>query len=327
MPASAVRTFSDPDDYTASLRGVTSELTITGRGHFTAKLVGVDLHRLSVRRLTDNLPRSAHAADDPQYAFISFRTQPGPSLRRSGMELLASNIIRRGHGETYFQQSDGLACWGAISLPLEDMASLGAGAGCDLTPPKDALIVTPPPAAMAKLQRLHAVAGQLAEDAPAVIAHPEAARGLEQALIEAMVACLGPGEVSEDRAALRQHSIVMRRFRRAVEENPDQALFIPELCRAIAVSERTLRICCQEQLGVSPKQYLLLRRMHLVRRSLRDSAPTATTVTEIATRYGFWQFGRFAGEYKSLFGELPSATLARPRLAADTDLSIYAETG
>jgi hypothetical protein len=96
--------------------------------------------------------------------------------------------------------------------------------GCDLTPLKDALTVTPPPAAMAKLQRLHAAAGQLAEDAPAVIAHPEAARGLEQALIEAMIACLSTGEVGEDRSALRQHAAIMRRFHRVVDENPDQAL-------------------------------------------------------------------------------------------------------
>ena len=82
-----------------------------------------------------------------------------------------------------------------------------------------------------------------------------------------MVSCLGLGEVREDRSALRQHEKIMRRFHRAVEENPDQALFIPELCKAIGVSERTLRICCQEQLGMSPKRYLLLRRMHLVRRA------------------------------------------------------------
>jgi AraC-like DNA-binding protein len=162
---------------------------------------------------------------------------------------------------------------------------------------------------MARLQRLHAAAGQLAEAAPEIIAHPEAARGLEQALIEAMIACLGTAKVREDRSALRQHALIMRRFRRAVEQNSDEPLYIPELCTAIGVSAGTLRNCCREQLGMSPKRYLLLRRMHLARRALRDSAPAATTVTEIATRYGFWQFGRFAGEYRSLFGELPSATL------------------
>ena len=106
--------------------------------------------------------------------------------------------------------------------------------------------------------------------------------------------------------------MVMRRFYRAVGERHDRALYIPELCSEIAVSERTLRVCCEEQLGTSPKRYLLLRRMNLARRALREGAATATTVTEIATRYGFWQFGRFSGEYRSLFGELPSTTLARP---------------
>jgi AraC-like DNA-binding protein len=313
MPSSAVRTFADPDDFAASFLGTNVEMTILGRGHFDAKAIRIDLGRLQIRRLFDNLPRTAHAAEVAEKAIISFRMEPGPSLTRDGTEMLTPNIIWRSNAASYFHKSDGLASWGSLSLPMEEMASVGAVlAGCDLTSPKDALSVTPPPAAMEKLQRLHAAAGQLAEDAPAVIAQPEAARGLEQALIEAMAACLGTGEVGEDRAALRQRAVIMRRFRRAVEEKPDQALFIPELCTAIGASERTLRICCQEQLGVSPKRYLLLRRMQLVRRGLRESAPTATTVTETATRYGFWQFGRFAGEYRALFGELPSITLGRP---------------
>jgi len=49
----------------------------------------------------------------------------------------------------------------------------------------------------------------------------------------------------------------------------------------------------------------------MVRRALQESTPMTSTITEIATRYGFWQFGRLSVEYKALFGEAPSATLAR----------------
>jgi len=305
-----VRTFTDPDEFGASFVGTNVDFTILGRGRFEAKLYFIDFERLNMRRFSDNLPRIGHTADVVDQATIAFRTQPGPRMLRDGMEMDTANIIRR--KSSGFQKSDGLATCGMMSLPVEELCLLGeAIAGCDLTPPNDPVSVTPPAAAMAKLQKLHAAAGLLAEDAPSVLTQPEAARGLEQALIEAMVACLASSAVGEDRSALRQHAKIMRRFHRVVEENQDNALFIPELCRAIGASERTLRVCCQEQLGVSPKRYLLLRRMHLVRRSLRESLPTQTTVTEVATRYGFWQFGRFAGEYKSLFGELPSMTLGR----------------
>jgi AraC-like DNA-binding protein len=314
MPASAVRTFSDPDDYTAAIRATKAEVTVTGRGEFTAKLTRIDLHRLWMQRFSDNLPRVAHSASMTGRAIISFRTKPGPSFLWNGAEIDPTDIMRASEGGSAYQRTSGSASWGSMSLPVADAAAVGETlAGCDLTPPRNAMLITPPPSTMARLQRLHAAAGRLAEDAPEIIAHPEAARGLEQALIEAFASCLGEGSVREDRLAQRHHSLIMRRFRRAVEENADQPLYIPELCAAIGVSDRTLRVCCQEQLGMSPKRYLLLRRMQLARQALREGAPSMTTVTEIATQYGFWQFGRFAGAYKSLFGEAPSATLHCPR--------------
>jgi len=223
-----------------------------------------------------------------------------------------TDIVRHAEDEAYFQRSSGSASFGAMSLPEEDMAAIGeAMAGLDLTPPRDAMLVTPQPGAMARLQRLHAAAGHLAEEAPEIIVNPDAARGLEQALVEAMISCLVDGEVREDSVAQRHHEIVMRRFHRVVEENPKQPLYIPEICKAIRVSSRTLQACCQEHLGMGPKHYLLLRRMYLARRALREAATDATSVTDVATRYGFWQLGRFAVEYQSLFGESPSATLRR----------------
>ncbi len=314
MPSSAVRSFLDADEYAATIRATEAELTVTERGQFAAKLIRIDLHRLWMQRFSDNLPRVAHSAGKSGRTIISFRTHPGPSLLWGGAEMHPTNIVRHGEGESTFQRSSGSANWGAMSLPMEVAAAVGETlAGCDLMPPRTAMLIVPPPSAMARLQRLHAAAGQLAEDAPEIIANPDAARGLEQALIEAMVACLSGGSVREERLARRHHSLIMRRFRRAVEEDPDQPLYIPELCAAIGVSDRTLRLCCQEQLGMSPKRYLMFRRMHFAQRALRDGSPGTTTVTEIATQYGFWQFGRFAGEYKALFGEAPSATLHRPR--------------
>jgi AraC-like DNA-binding protein len=314
MRSSAVRTFTDPDDYAAAIRQGTYELAVTERGNFTAKLTRIDLHRLWMQRFSDNLPRISHIAGWGGRAVFAFRTQPGPSLLSGGVEMQPTNIVRYSEGQNYYRRSSGFASHGSMSLPVEEMAAVGeALAAVDLTPPRDAMLITPPPAAMTRLQRLHAAAGHLAANAPEVIANSEAARGMEQLLIQALVECLSIGEASADRSALRQHAMILLRFRRAVEENPGQALYIPELCKAIGVSDRTLRLCCQEQLGMSPKRYLLLRRMHLARRALRDSAPTETTVTEIAAQYGFWQFGRFAGEYRSVFGEAPSATLHRPR--------------
>jgi len=312
MPSSTVRRFTDPDDYMTMARGAIAELTVTGRGDFAAKSARIDLPRLWVARYTDNLRRIVHVVRMPGRANIQFRSQPGPSVLMSGVVMESTNLLRTSEDHDAHQLSAGLASHNTLSLSVEDMASVATTmAGCDLSPPRDTVGVTPPPQAMARLQRLQAAAMRLAEEAPEIIANPDAAHGLEQELIWAMVDCLGKGEVDEDRVARRQHNLIMRRFSRVLDEKMDQSLYITEICKLIGVSERTLEMCCREKLGVGPKRFLLLRRLHLARRALRKAAPDAATVTDIATRYGFWHFGRFAGEYRSLFGEPPSVTLHR----------------
>jgi AraC family ethanolamine operon transcriptional activator len=85
----------------------------------------------------------------------------------------------------------------------------------------------------------------------------------------------------------------------------------------VGVSERSLRNAFYDVYTTSPKRYLKLWQLHQVRRELRAAH---ASVTDVATLHGFFELGRFAGEYKALFGEVPSATLhkARARNGAQT---------
>src|SRR5262249_9736941 len=151
--------------------------------------------------------------------------------------------------------------------------------GCDLTPPREAVRVAPAPGAMARLQRLHAAARFLAEEAPEIIANAQAARGLEQSLIEALVGCLGRAEARECSSSHRRHYAIIRRFHAALDEGRGRALYLPELCAAIGVSQRTLRRCCYDQFGIGPSRFLLLRRMHMARRALREADAAASSTS------------------------------------------------
>ncbi len=313
MPSSSVRIFADPDEYTAAIRVTTAKMSVVESGNFTAKLIRIDLHRLWMQRFFTGLPFISYVIPVARRAIITFYTDPGPSVFKNGLEIPPTDIVRFPVADEYYYRTPGPSSNAAMSLPVEDLAAASVMAGLDLKMPLDMMLTAPPAAAVARIRRLNAATGHLAEEAPEIIANPDAARGLEQALIEAMVGCLSHGQQCESTLARSQHAIVMRRFHRVVEENPEEPLYIPEICKVIRVSERTLRACCQEHLGMSPKQYLMLRRMRLVHRALRAAAPGAATVTDLATRYGFWDLGRFAGEYRALFGETPSVTLGQSR--------------
>ncbi len=94
-----------------------------------------------------------------------------------------------------------------------------------------------------------------------------------------------------------------------IETHPQSPITVAELCNLTKVSRSTLQGGFKKQFGMSPKEYLKVRRLNGARRDLLVATPKTAKVTDIATAWGFWHLGAFGQAYKTLFGELPSQTL------------------
>ena len=313
MSSSAVWRFTDPDQYAASVQGAGLAVSVTKAGRFGAKLVRSNLgQQLWMQRFCESLPRIAHIDTVPDRVVISFSTASTPCGEFDGIEMSADTLILFGTGVSAVSRTSGPACFASMSLPIESMEALDAGFdGGVVKPPRDSVIVAPPAATMARLQKLHATAGHLTEHAPEVLACPAAARSLELALIAAMTDCLHTTNYQKPARRNRRYGTIIRRFYDLLRANPDDVLHIPEICKAIGVSRRTLSTCCNEILGMSPYHYLKLRQMNLARGALTRGDAAVSSVTQIATAHGFWDLGRFAVSYRAMFGERPSQTLRR----------------
>jgi AraC-like DNA-binding protein len=314
MPSSATRTFTDPEMYFAGVRNLQIDGVIAKRGQFRVESTRIDLHRLWMHRFDESLPRIMRITPSGTRALILFATdRHQPNMQVSGIETSLDQIAVFGLHWPYYLRSSAACEWGTMSLTPEDLAAVSEGMiGHPLTPPSFPQLINPPAPVASRLLQLHEAAGHLAKTAPDILAKPEVARAIEEALVEAMILCLTEGHLDDVRNVHGHRARVMRRLEEVLTSTPDRPLYMPELCATVGASYTTLRDCCQEFLGMSPKRYLWLRRMHLVRRALRIADAEKTTVTEIATDYGFWELGRFAGAFRSLFGEPPSAALRRP---------------
>lgn len=106
---------------------------------------------------------------------------------------------------------------------------------------------------------------------------------------------------------------------RAAEEfmraNAGEPLTLAEIAEAAGVSIRTLTAGFRNFRDQSPMQQLRDIRMAAARDDLLQGPGTGGTgtgsVADIALRWGFGNFGRFAGDYRRRYGETPSETLRR----------------
>ena len=97
-----------------------------------------------------------------------------------------------------------------------------------------------------------------------------------------------------------------------LHEHPETPWSSAELARATGASARTLQRAFEQSGQPSPMLYLQRLRLQRVHAELAANSPDAVTVTMVAGRWGFVHLGRFAGQYRRLFGETPSETLRAP---------------
>lgn len=137
----------------------------------------------------------------------------------------------------------------------------------------------------------------------------------ESLACEGLVQLLSQGITAQYPASQPRHRLTagQRRALETLEICIDRWKFNPadglQLKHIKDTSERMLERATREAYGVTPHYWLKLVRLNAAHRDLLHGS--CTSVIEVCERWGFGHAGRFAMDYRALFGKSPSAILKR----------------
>ena len=203
--------------------------------------------------------------------------------------------------------------WTAVGLaPALAAPILGALRLDPRRPAQSAVLVRATPRAWAALLRASEAARAATAEAPLGGPPPELGGPPPDRCLPALLAALagvaGRGRVL---APTRTFSTISR-AEVYLNGNEGRRVRMPELSAAVGVGQRALRQAYLKVYGMSPIELFKARQLALARGRLR-AADRRGSVSAVAARIGIYSFGRFSVEYRRLYGESPSRTLARGR--------------
>lgn len=99
-----------------------------------------------------------------------------------------------------------------------------------------------------------------------------------------------------------------------IHSNLTTVFTLKDLVDISKVGERVLYKSFQTYFKMTPLTYIKSVRLKKIRECLMAELERDVKVTDIAMNFGFSHLGRFSGEYKSMFGELPSETLKKKKI-------------
>lgn len=145
--------------------------------------------------------------------------------------------------------------------------------------------------------------------ARAPVGQGDASRLLAHSLLHTFENNLVGDDTGAARDARDATQSVVRLAQRVIEERAGDDLTMSDIARECHVTPRALQYAFRRHLDCTPHAYLRQVRLDLVHQVLRDGS--VSNVGDAAARFGFFNPGRFAVEYRLVFDENPGQTLLR----------------
>ncbi|WP_241032471.1 AraC family transcriptional regulator [Rhodococcus pseudokoreensis] len=158
------------------------------------------------------------------------------------------------------------------------------------------------PAAASWFRLLSSIVDQPVDDA--LLTNTHVAQGLAASLTDGFLLAVLPDE-TDDRYAVRPR--IVTRVIDAIHAEPDRLWTAAEMADVAGVSVRRLQEGFRIYLGKTPRECLTEIRLAGVRAELASGS--ARSVTDVALKWGFTHFGRFAAAFRQRYGVPPSSLL------------------
>lgn len=303
-----------PDRLSGVLQGGRARHTILSRPvassetqHWSSEGVFVDRGRYA-------FGVAIEAGFRPGFLCIGYASGPRRGVSVDGLEVPEGHLQAYTEGCEILYRAAPTTTWTSFQVrreSLEQRAEARFGRSLEELPRRSWANLAVPPGFIPSWKRV--LDSVLAEDLEQTEERDDRAV-LEQVLVDALVdgldACSRWSDPRGRQAAARRRTALVQRARRLLVDERDGPYDSAAVCASLGVPERTLQHAFREVLGVSPRAWSRLARLHRARQLL-SLGGAAGGVTDVALRCGFDQLGRFSVQYRQLFGERPSETLGR----------------
>ncbi len=302
--------FDDFDEYVATLQDVDVRMAQTSAAVRPWSILELQTGPLHIQSVIGGSTSACEGVGRKDGWVFLMHSCPLPVLA-NGVEMMADDVMVLPPGAEFRFANPKALSWFSVFVPTNH---LPASEENGESPPPMGIVISPDKQLAQQLRTKVSTFVTAVQQQPAVATDPLPVASFSEQTLRLLEKLLGRRNSSaeNERVASSRHQLVSAAIE-LIEDCPDMSPTVRQLAHSTGVSERTLRSAFIESFGISPYQYLSIRRLNAARRLLREGDPESTSVSKVASGLGFWDFGRFAEKYRELIGELPSTTLRERR--------------